>query len=263
MARICISERVGRQQAGSLDTATVQNPFAARADTPRRATIPGRCPKAHPDQFVASRDYNPPAGRDQPGPGALQCPGPARILCDRPMQETPTLSTTADNPAAGPAARPADAGPLLRVVRRPEARDLPLPAYMTPHASGLDLYAAVEQPVTIEPGRIVAVPTGLFVEIPPGYEGQVRARSGLALRHGLFLPNAPGTIDADYRGELKVIVSNCSREPFTITRGLRFAQLVIQKVERVRVVEVEQLSETARGEGGFGHTGSGHEPPGR
>ena len=145
--------------------------------------------------------------------------------------------------------------PVLRVTRRPDARDLPLPQYMTEHAAGLDLRAAVEQPVTVEPGQIVAIPTGLFVEIPPGYEGQVRARSGLALRHGLFLPNAPGTIDADYRGELKVIVSNCSREPFTITRGMRFAQLVIHEVQRVEVVEVEQLSPTDRGAGGFGHTG--------
>ena len=164
--------------------------------------------------------------------------------------------------ATHPPARDASA-PVLRIVRGPHARDLPLPAYMSEHASGLDLCAAVEQPLTIEPGQIVAVPPGLFVEIPPGYEGQVRARSGLALHHGLFLPNAPGTIDADYRGELKVIVSNCSREPFTITRGLRFAQLVIQKVERVRVVEVEQLSPTARGTGGFGHTGTGQVGPAR
>ena len=162
--------------------------------------------------------------------------------------------TRADDGCDAPAARA-----VLKVVRRPDARDLPLPKYMTAHAAGLDLHAAVEQPVTIEPGQIVAIPTGLFVEIPPGYEGQVRARSGLALRHGLFLPNAPGTIDADYRGELKVIVSNCSREPFTITRGLRFAQLVIQKVQHVEVVEVEQLSPTARGQGGFGHTGTGRE----
>ncbi len=157
-------------------------------------------------------------------------------------------------PAQASDADPPDR-PLLRVTRRSDARDLPLPTYMTEHAAGLDLYAAVEQPVTIEPGQILAIPTGLCVEIPPGYEGQVRARSGLALRHGLFLPNAPGTIDADYRGELRVIVSNCAREPFTITRGMRFAQLVIQKVERVKVVEVEQLSETRRGAGGFGHTG--------
>jgi len=143
----------------------------------------------------------------------------------------------------------------LRIRRSPDARDLPLPRYQTEHAAGLDLYAANAEPLTVAPGEVRLAPTGLFVEIPPGYEGQVRMRSGLALRHGLMIPNAPGTIDADYRGELQVIVANCSREPFTITRGLRFAQLVINRVERVEVCEVEALSETSRGAGGFGHTG--------
>lgn len=122
-------------------------------------------------------------------------------------------------------------------------------------AAGLDLHAANDAPITIAPGEIKLIPTGLFLEIPPGYEGQVRARSGLALRHGLMLPNAPGTIDADYRGELQVIIGNCSREPFTITRGMRFAQLVIAPVAHVEVVEVEELSGTSRSGGGFGHTG--------
>lgn len=145
--------------------------------------------------------------------------------------------------------------PTLRICRRPGTEDLPLPRYMTDHSAGLDLHAANDEPITIEPGQVRLVPTGLFVEIPPGYEGQVRMRSGLALKHGLMLPNAPGTIDADYRGELQVIVANCAREPFTITRGTRFAQLIIAKVEHVQVVEVQELSASARGEGGFGHTG--------
>jgi len=145
--------------------------------------------------------------------------------------------------------------PILKVRRKPDARDLPLPAYMSAHAAGMDLYAANAEPITIAPGEIKAVPTALFLEIPPGYEGQVRMRSGLGLRHGLMLPNAPGTIDADYRGELQVVVGNVSREPFTVERGTRIAQLVIQKVEQVEVVEVEELSDTPRGPGGFGHTG--------
>lgn len=119
----------------------------------------------------------------------------------------------------------------------------------------MDLVAAVDQPVTVAPGQVKLIPTGLFVEIPAGHEGQIRARSGLALRHGLMLPNAPGTIDADYRGELQVILGNCSSEPYTIERGMRFAQLVINKVEQVQVLEVSELAATQRGDGGFGHTG--------
>lgn len=145
---------------------------------------------------------------------------------------------------------------LLKVRRRPGTEDLPLPKYMTEHSAGLDLYAANDQPVTVGPGEVRLVPTGLFVEIPVGHEGQVRARSGLALKHGLMLPNAPGTIDADYRGELQVIVGNCGREPFTIERGMRFAQLVVARVEHVEVVQVEALEATARDSGGFGHTGA-------
>lgn len=144
---------------------------------------------------------------------------------------------------------------VLRVTRKPGTEDLPLPRYQTEHSAGLDLHAACGEPITVAPGEVKLIPTGLFVEIPTGFEGQVRARSGLALKHGLLLPNAPGTIDADYRGELQVIVGNCAREPFTISRGMRFAQLVIAKVEHVQVVEVQQLSDTTRGGGGFGHTG--------
>jgi dUTP pyrophosphatase len=145
--------------------------------------------------------------------------------------------------------------PVMKVRRRPDTEDLPLPRYMTEHSAGIDLYAANEEPITIAPGEIKLIPTGLFLEIPPGYEGQVRARSGLALRHGLMLPNAPGTIDADYRGELQVVLANCSREPYTIKRGVRFAQLVINEVAQVEVVEVKELGETPRSGGGFGHTG--------
>ena len=145
--------------------------------------------------------------------------------------------------------------PLLKIRRRAGLEDLPLPQYMSAHAAGLDLYAANDEPISLAPGEIKLVPTGLFVEIPPGYEGQVRARSGLALRHGLMLPNAPGTIDADYRGELQVVLGNCGRAPYTIARGMRFAQLVISPVAHVEVVEVRELAESQRGGGGFGHTG--------
>ena len=145
--------------------------------------------------------------------------------------------------------------PVLRIRRAEGTEDLPLPRYMTEHAAGLDLVAANDQPITIAPGEVKLVPTGLFVEIPPGFEGQVRARSGLALRHGLMLPNSPGTIDADYRGELKVILGNCGREPYTIERGTRFAQLIIAPVAHATVEVVAELTPTAREAGGFGHTG--------
>jgi dUTP pyrophosphatase len=145
--------------------------------------------------------------------------------------------------------------PQLKIRRQPGTEDLPLPRYMSDHAAGLDLHAANPEPITIAPGEIKLIPTGLFVEIPIGYEGQLRARSGLALRLGLMLPNAPGTIDADYRGELQVIVGNCGNQPFAIERGMRFAQFVIAPVAHVEVVAVDQLSETTRAAGGFGHTG--------
>ncbi len=145
--------------------------------------------------------------------------------------------------------------PVLKIRRRPGLEDLPLPQYMSAQAAGLDLQAANAEPITIAPGEIRLIPTGLFLEIPPGYEGQVRARSGLALRYGLMLPNAPGTIDADYRGELQVLLGNCGRQPYTIERGVRFAQLVIAPVAHVEVVEVRDLAHSERGGGGFGHTG--------
>jgi dUTP pyrophosphatase len=144
---------------------------------------------------------------------------------------------------------------VLKFRRRSGTEDLPPPQYMSEHAAGLDLHAANDEPIEIAPGEIKLVPTGLYVEIPVGYEGQVRARSGLALRHGLMLPNAPGTIDADYRGELQVILGNCGRTPYTVTRGMRFAQLVISPVAHVQVVAAQELTDSRRGGGGFGHTG--------
>lgn len=144
----------------------------------------------------------------------------------------------------------------IRVQRLPHAGDLPLPEYATEGAAGLDLRAALERPVEVPPGGRALVPTGLRVAIPPGYEGQVRPRSGLAWRQGVGLPNAPGTIDSDYRGELKVILINWSDEPVSIERGERIAQLVIGPVVRAVLDPVDELDTTARHGGGFGHTGS-------
>jgi dUTP diphosphatase len=129
------------------------------------------------------------------------------------------------------------------------------PAYRTEHAAGMDLVAAIEDSLVLPPGRVSAVPTGIRVEIPPGYEGQVRGRSGLAREHAIGLPNAPGTIDADYRGEVAVLLLNWGSEPYTVRRGDRIAQLVLTRVARARIEIAESLSVTARGEGGFGHTG--------
>lgn len=144
----------------------------------------------------------------------------------------------------------------LRIRRLPHAHDLPLPAYETAGAAGLDLRAALPNgPLRLEPGERLLVPTGLVLELPDGTEGQVRPRSGLALRHGVTLLNTPGTIDADYRGEVGVILINHGREAFTIQHGDRIAQLVIAAVLQVGIVEVEELSETTRGTGGFGSTG--------
>ena len=130
-----------------------------------------------------------------------------------------------------------------------------LPCYMTEHAAGVDLQAALDSPFTLHPGERALVPTGIALEIPPGYEAQVRPRSGLALRHGIALVNSPGTIDADYRGEIGVILINHGSEPFTVGNGERIAQLVFARFERARFVEVAQLADSTRGSGGFGHTG--------
>jgi dUTP pyrophosphatase len=145
-------------------------------------------------------------------------------------------------------------GPVLRVRRVGErGPPLELPAYQTPHAAGLDLRA--DEDFALAPGERRAVPTGLALELPDGYEGQVRPRSGLAARHGVALVNAPGTIDADYRGEVQVLLVNLGREPFAARRGERIAQLVVAPVARVELVEVTALSDSARAEGGFGSTG--------
>lgn len=143
----------------------------------------------------------------------------------------------------------------VRIQRLPHAEGLPLPAYETAGAAGMDVRAAVDAPLTLAPGAIALVPTGLVLEVPEGFEMQVRPRSGLAARHGITLPNSPATIDSDYRGEVRVIVQNLGAEPFVVERGARIAQLVLQRVPRVEWVEAERLSDTARGPGGFGHTG--------
>ncbi len=144
----------------------------------------------------------------------------------------------------------------LEVERLEHAGGLDLPSYQTPGSAGLDLRAAVAEPVVLAPGARTLVPTGLKLAIPQGHEGQVRPRSGLALKHGLAVLNSPGTIDSDFRGEIRVILANLGGEPFTIERGMRIAQLVIAPCVQVSIVEVDQVGATARGEGGFGHTGT-------
>lgn len=144
---------------------------------------------------------------------------------------------------------------IVPITRLQHAEGLPLPHYQTEHSAGVDLYAAVDKETVIEAGTWRLVPTGISVAIPEGYEGQVRPRSGLALRNGMGLLNAPGTIDADYRGEVSIILFNFSDKPFIIHRGDRIAQLVFAKVEKARFVQVDALTDTTRGAGGFGHTG--------
>jgi len=145
----------------------------------------------------------------------------------------------------------------VRIFRLPHGKDLPLPSYQSALAAGLDLVAAVpaDSPLTLAPGARALVPTGIAVALPPGTEAQVRPRSGLAVRHGLTVLNAPGTIDADYRGEIQVLLVNLGGEAVAITRGMRIAQLVVATVARAQLREVESLAETTRGTGGFGSTG--------
>ena len=143
----------------------------------------------------------------------------------------------------------------VEIARLPGAQDLALPAPSTPGAAGLDLPAAVDGEVVIEPGARALIPTGFAIAVPPGLEGQVRPRSGLALHYGIVLPNAPGTIDSDYRGEVKVILLNTGHESFVVKRGERIAQLVFAPVERIAWHEVKALGPTARGRGGRGHSG--------
>lgn len=141
------------------------------------------------------------------------------------------------------------------IRQEPGCEDLPLPAYETEHAAGMDLRAAVVEPVTLAPGQRAMVPAGIRIALPPGTEAQVRPRSGLAIKHGISMVNSPGTIDADYRGEVKVLLINHGQESFTINRGDRIAQMVIAPVLQAQWTVVEDLEATARGEGGFGHTG--------
>jgi len=141
------------------------------------------------------------------------------------------------------------------IVRLEHGADLPLPSAKTADSAGLDLSAAVDEAVLIPPGGRALIPTGFAIALPPDHEGQVRPRSGLAVSHGITVLNAPGTIDADYRGEVKVPLINLGQEPFTVTRGMRIAQLVVAPFVRTRLVEVAELGDTARGAGGFGSTG--------
>ena len=130
-----------------------------------------------------------------------------------------------------------------------------LPGYSTEHSAGMDLRAYLENEVVLKPLERLLVPTGIYIELPEGYEAQIRPRSGLAVKHGISIVNSPGTIDADYRGEIKVILINLSKEDFVIKNGERICQMIIQKYEKAELIEVEQLNVTVRGEGGFGHTG--------
>jgi dUTP pyrophosphatase len=145
--------------------------------------------------------------------------------------------------------------PQVQVVRLPHFSGLPLPAYATAGSAGIDLLAAIADPVELPVGRRVLIATGLKLAIPSGFEAQIRPRSGLAANHGVTVMNAPGTIDSDYRGELKVCLVNLGQEPMIITRGMRIAQLILARVERLEWQPVEQLDGTVRGEGGFGSTG--------
>jgi len=143
----------------------------------------------------------------------------------------------------------------IPIIVLPHADGLDLPAYATEHAAGMDLCAAVTNDVIIDPGKRALIPTGVAIALPETFEAQVRPRSGLALKHGITLLNSPGTIDADYRGEVQVILANLGSEPFTVTRGMRIAQMVIASYARVEWHEVSELPQSARGAGGFGSTG--------
>jgi len=150
-----------------------------------------------------------------------------------------------------------NAPPRIRILRlHPENdSDLPLPRYMTPQSSGMDLCAAIRENVVISIGAITVIPTGIAVALPSGFEAQIRPRSGLAFHHGIGIINAPGTVDADYRGEIKVALINLGEKPYTVERGNRIAQMIIQKVYQAELELVESLEETGRNDGGFGHTG--------
>ena len=147
------------------------------------------------------------------------------------------------------------ARPKIKIVRLAHAADLPLPAYQTEAAAGLDLLAAIDKPLVLRPGKRVLVPTGIMLQLPVGTEGQVRPRSGLAAKHGVTVLNSPGTIDSDYRGEIQVILVNHGEKAFKIVRGERIAQIVIAPVLQALLIEAKQVGSTARGVGGFGSTG--------
>ena len=151
---------------------------------------------------------------------------------------------------------PREGAITVRVLRLPHGEGLELPRAMTAHAAAADIVAGVDAPMTIAPGEIALVPTGLAFEIPVGWEIQIRPRSGLASKHGLTLINSPATIDADYRGEIRIAIVNLGREAFTVTRGMRIAQLLLARVTPIAWEEAETLTPTARGEGGFGHSGT-------
>ena len=150
-----------------------------------------------------------------------------------------------------------DLPPFIKFLRlRPESdADIPLPRYMTPKAAGMDICAAIEKDLVLEKGAIALIPTGFAVAIPEGFEIQIRPRSGLAVKHGIGIINSPGTIDADYRGEVKIAVINLGRKTYSVKRGDRIAQMVIKRVYQARLNVVEKLDETDRNSGGFGHTG--------
>lgn len=152
-------------------------------------------------------------------------------------------------------------GRRVKVVRLPHAAGLDLPAYQSAGAAGLDLVAAVEKPIVLRPGKRALIPTGMILELPAGFEAQVRPRSGLALKHGITVLNSPGTIDGDYRGEVQVLLINLGEASFEVGRGERIAQLVVARCERMNLVEAGSASATGRGAGGFGSTGSGGKPP--
>ena len=145
----------------------------------------------------------------------------------------------------------------IRVIvkKSPGNEDVPLPRYMSPNAAGMDICAAVKEDTTLEPGEIKLIPTGITIALPPGFEAQIRPRSGLAIKHGISIPNTPGTIDADYRGEVRIILINLGEMPFIVKRGDRIAQMIINKVYQAHLELSTELSSTERDEGGFGHTG--------
>lgn len=143
----------------------------------------------------------------------------------------------------------------VKIKRKESAKDLPIPFYATEGSSGVDLYADVEEDVVISPGEIKLVSCGIYIELPEGYEAEVRPRSGLALKHGITLVNTPGTIDSDYRGLINLIVTNLGKEAFVVKRGFRLAQMVVREVTRALFLEHDELTETERAHGGFGHSG--------